>query len=79
MNKAERLKLHSVLSRMADNQEAIITRLDGIEASQVMLGSLTLENQEDIKNLLHVAKETQRQQRASSGPDLKLVNPESAE
>lgn len=74
MNKVERLKLHSVLIRLADNQEAIVDRLDAIDASQVMLGSLVLQNEEDLKNILHVCKETQRQIRLLSGPDLKVVH-----
>ena len=73
MNKAERLKLHSILSRIDRGQDKINERLDAIEASQVVMGSLVFEIETDMKNLLLVAQETQRQIRIQSGPDLKVV------
>lgn len=73
MNKAERLKLHSILSRLDRGQDKINERLDAVDAGQVMLGALIAELEIDVKNILLILVEMQRQQRASSGPDLKIV------
>ena len=72
MNKKERLKLHSILIRLADTQDAILFKLEHIEAVQRLIGSSVIELEADVKNLYLVAKETQDQQRRSAGEVVEL-------
>jgi len=72
MNKKERLKLHSILTRLADTQDAILFKLEHIEAVQRLIGSSVIELEADVKNLYLVAKETQDQQRRSAGEVVEL-------
>jgi len=72
MNKKERLKLHSILTRLADTQDAILFKLEHIEAVQRLIGSSVIELEVDVKNLYLVAKETQDQQRRSAGEVVEL-------
>ena len=83
MNKYEREKLHSVLTRIADRLEGIeqtqvrlAEKLDAVEASQVVLGAMHVENETDIKNLLLVCQETQQQLFGHPKPNLKAVKDE---
>lgn len=65
MTKAEKAKLHRVLTKI--NKE-----LGAIRSNQTLQGNVISELDRDIRNLFHVVKETQDQQRRSI-PSLRVV------
>lgn len=65
MTKAEKLKLHRILTKLNKGLENVVGNQKVQQAQLKVI-------EEDIKNLFHVVKETQDQQRRST-PDLKLV------
>ena len=60
MTKAELAKLHSVLSKLN-------RKVDALAVDSKIMGNVVKQLDEDVRNLFHVAKETQDQLHRSSG------------